>query len=215
PTVPLPDAQPERFRSLTASTWKTDSTRQNSSPSPQSAVSPSPASSSPRSPLPVFQRHRAGRSSVGGEARPRPWALSRSSAGFIEFGNDGGPAAKTLKPKFNLFVKLVSKNTGLGVPHIDIKTVIAATMFLKGFGGLLFIVSSSFGAFLLLIYLAFITPIVYDFYNHEMESTLFVDLFFKFIQNLAFMGALLFFLGMKNSIPKRRSKGRTTKTKTN
>ncbi|NP_001145726.1 HR-like lesion-inducing protein-related [Zea mays] len=115
---------------------------------------------------------------------------------FIEFGNDGGPAAKTLKPKFNLFVKLVSKNTGLGVPHIDIKTVIAATMFLKGFGGLLFIVSSSFGAFLLLIYLAFITPIVYDFYNHEMESTLFVDLFFKFIQNLAFMGALLFFLGM-------------------
>ncbi|AQK42743.1 HR-like lesion-inducing protein-related [Zea mays] len=68
---------------------------------------------------------------------------------FIEFGNDGGPAAKTLKPKFNLFVKLVSKNTGLGVPHIDIKTVIAATMFLKGFGGLLFIVSSSFGAFLL------------------------------------------------------------------
>lgn len=134
---------------------------------------------------------------------------------FIEFGNDGGPAAKTLKPKFNLFVKLVSKNTGLGLPHMDIKTVIAATMFLKGFGGLLFIVSSSFGAFLLLIYLAFITPIVYDFYNHEMESTLFVDLFFKFIQNLAFMGALLFFLGMKNSIPKRRSKGRTTKTKTN
>nr|CAB3486569.1 unnamed protein product [Digitaria exilis] len=51
-----------------------------------------------------------------------------------------------------------------------IKTVIAATMFLKGFGGLLFIFSSSFGAFLLLIYLAFITPIVYDFYNYEMES---------------------------------------------
>ncbi|XP_021318348.1 uncharacterized protein LOC8085739 isoform X2 [Sorghum bicolor] len=134
---------------------------------------------------------------------------------FIEFGNDGGPAAKTLKPKFNLFVKLVSKNTGLGVPHIDIKTVIAATMFLKGFGGLLFIFSSSFGAFLLLIYLAFMTPIVYDFYNYEMESEQFVQLFFKFTQNLAFIGALLFFLGMKNSIPRRRSKGRTTKTKTN
>jgi hypothetical protein len=88
-----------------------------------------------------------------------------------------------LKPKFNLFVKLVSKSTGLGVPHVDvgmmfglipfhfgiystqfdiyvvvvvvgfffgqIKTVIATTMFLKGFGGLLFIFSSSFGAFLL------------------------------------------------------------------
>ncbi|GJN36876.1 hypothetical protein PR202_gb25811 [Eleusine coracana subsp. coracana] len=137
------------------------------------------------------------------------------SARFIEFGNDGGPAAKALKPKFNLFVKQVSKNTGLMLPHIDIKTVIAATMFLKGFGGLLFILSSSFGAILLLIYLVFITPIVYDFYNYEMESTQFVQLFFKFSQNLAFIGALLFFLGMKNSIPRRRSKGRTTKTKTN
>jgi len=134
---------------------------------------------------------------------------------FIEFGNDGGPAAKVLKPKFNLFIKQVSKNTGLGVPHIDVKTVIAATMFLKGFGGLLFIFSSSFGAFLLLIYLAFITPVVYDFYNYEMESAQFVQLFFKFSQNLAFIGALLFFLGKKNSIPRRRSKGRTTKTKTN
>ncbi|CAN6242625.1 unnamed protein product, partial [Urochloa humidicola] len=134
---------------------------------------------------------------------------------FTEFGNDGGPAAKALKPKFNLFTKQVSKNTGFGVPHIDIKTVIAATMFLKGFGGLLFIFSSSFGAFLLLMYLAFITPIVYDFYNYEMESAQFVQLFFKFSQNLAFIGALLFFLGMKNSIPRRRSKGRTAKTKMN
>uniref|UniRef100_A0A453N096 Uncharacterized protein n=1 Tax=Aegilops tauschii subsp. strangulata TaxID=200361 RepID=A0A453N096_AEGTS len=31
-------------------------------------------------------------------------------------------------------------------PHIDIKSVIAFTMFLKAFGGLLFITSSSFGA---------------------------------------------------------------------
>uniref|UniRef100_A0A453N0I2 Uncharacterized protein n=1 Tax=Aegilops tauschii subsp. strangulata TaxID=200361 RepID=A0A453N0I2_AEGTS len=34
-------------------------------------------------------------------------------------------------------------------PHIDIKSVIAFTMFLKAFGGLLFITSSSFGAVVL------------------------------------------------------------------
>jgi Na+/citrate or Na+/malate symporter len=39
-------------------------------------------------------------------------------------------------------------------------------------------------------------------------------LLFSF-QNMAFIGALLFFLGTKNPIPRRRSKGRTTKTKTN
>ncbi|KAG8044076.1 hypothetical protein GUJ93_ZPchr0453g6566 [Zizania palustris] len=114
---------------------------------------------------------------------------------FSEFGTDGGPAAKALKPKFNLFIQQVSKNLGMTLPHIDIKTVIAATMFLKGLGGLLFIISSSFGAFLLVAsYLAFITPIVYDFYNYEMESSQFVQLFVKFSQNLALLGALLFFL---------------------
>uniref|UniRef100_A0ACD5V2B5 Uncharacterized protein n=1 Tax=Avena sativa TaxID=4498 RepID=A0ACD5V2B5_AVESA len=133
---------------------------------------------------------------------------------FSEFGSDGGPAAKSLKPKFNQFVKQVSANIGMSVPHIDIKTVIAATMFLKALGGLLLIISSSFGAFLLLIYLAFITPVVYDFYNHEMESQQFVQLFTQFSQNLALFGALLFFLGMKNSILRRHPKRRTTKAKT-
>uniref|UniRef100_A0A453N0F3 Uncharacterized protein n=1 Tax=Aegilops tauschii subsp. strangulata TaxID=200361 RepID=A0A453N0F3_AEGTS len=38
---------------------------------------------------------------------------------------------------------------GMAVPHIDIKSVIAFTMFLKAFGGLLFITSSSFGAVVL------------------------------------------------------------------
>ncbi|EMS64507.1 hypothetical protein TRIUR3_09802 [Triticum urartu] len=122
---------------------------------------------------------------------------------FSEFGTDGGPAAKSLKPKFNLFVKQVSAGIGMAVPHIDIKSVIAFTMFLKAFGGLLFIISSSFGALVLhltvecfntnlperfqiwcqLVYLAFITPVVYDFYNYEMESQQFVKLFTMFSQD--------------------------------
>ncbi|VAH40428.1 unnamed protein product [Triticum turgidum subsp. durum] len=99
---------------------------------------------------------------------------------FSEFGTDGGPAAKSLKPKFNLFVKQVSAGIGMAVPHIDIKSVIAFTMFLKAFGGLLFIISSSFGALVLLVYLAFITPVVYDFYNYDMESQQFAKLFTMF-----------------------------------
>nr|CAD1819000.1 unnamed protein product [Ananas comosus var. bracteatus] len=121
---------------------------------------------------------------------------------FSEFGVDGGPAAKALRPKFNLFVKHVSSHLGVAVPRIEMKHVIATTMALKGLGGLLFIFSSSFGAYLLVLYLAFITPIVYDFYNYDIERPEFVQLFIKFTQNLALFGALLFFLGMKNSIPK-------------
>ncbi|VAH97765.1 unnamed protein product [Triticum turgidum subsp. durum] len=68
---------------------------------------------------------------------------------FTEFGTDGGPAAKNLAPKFNSFTKNISVHLGVVVPHVELKHVVAATIGLKGLGGLLFIVSSSFGAYLL------------------------------------------------------------------
>ncbi|XP_047058705.1 uncharacterized protein LOC124665903 [Lolium rigidum] len=131
-----------------------------------------------------------------------------------EFGSDGGPAAKYLEPKFNVFVKQVSTSTGMAVPHVEIKSVILATMYIRVFGGLMFILYSSVGAFLLLVYLVFITPVVYDFYHYKMESPQFVQLFTQFSQNLALCGALVFFLGMKSSIPRRYSKRRIVKSKT-
>ncbi|KAG8095778.1 hypothetical protein GUJ93_ZPchr0013g33907 [Zizania palustris] len=67
----------------------------------------------------------------------------------------------------------------------------------------------------MLFYLGFITPIIYDFYNYDMEKSEFVQLFIKFTQNLALFGALLIFLGMKNSIPKRQVRKRAPKSKTN
>ncbi|XBH58343.1 hypothetical protein VPH35_079796 [Triticum aestivum] len=133
---------------------------------------------------------------------------------FTEFGTDGGPAAKNLEPKFNSFTKNISVHLGVVVPHVELKHVIAATIGLKGLGGLLFILSSSFGAYLLALYLAFITPVVYDFYNYDMEKAEFVQIFMKFTQNLALFGALLFFLGMKNSVPKRQAKKKAPKSKT-
>ncbi|PNT67460.1 hypothetical protein BRADI_3g27720v3 [Brachypodium distachyon] len=68
---------------------------------------------------------------------------------FSEFGSDGGTAAKALSPKINIFVENVSSRTGIVVPHIELKHVIAVAIALKGIGGLLFILSSSFGASLL------------------------------------------------------------------
>ncbi|XP_074576831.1 uncharacterized protein LOC141833318 isoform X2 [Curcuma longa] len=134
--------------------------------------------------------------------------------GYNEFGVNGGPAAKAFRPKYNLFIKHLSSQLGLVVPHVEMKHVIAAAIFLKGFGGLLFIFGSSIGAYLLLIYLAYFTPIAFDFYNYDIEKPEFVRLFSRFIQNLALVGALLFFLGMK-STPRRQPKKRVSKSKTN
>ncbi|XP_022722323.1 uncharacterized protein LOC111279623 [Durio zibethinus] len=133
---------------------------------------------------------------------------------FNEFGVDGGPAAKVLKPKLNVFSKIMSAHTGVQVPEFDIKYLVAAAGAIKGVGGILFIFGSSVGSYLLVLQQVILTPILYDFYNYDMEKKEFGLLFTKFSQNLALLGALFFFIGMKNSIPRRQLKKKTPKTKT-
>jgi hypothetical protein len=40
---------------------------------------------------------------------------------FSEFGADGGPAAKALRPKYNVFTKNISAHLGVAVPHVEVK----------------------------------------------------------------------------------------------
>ncbi|PQM40974.1 actin-related protein 9 [Prunus yedoensis var. nudiflora] len=102
---------------------------------------------------------------------------------FNEFGVDGGPAAKDLVPKFNVFKKNLSSKLGVELPHIDVKHLAVATVALKGVGGILFILNSSFGASLLLLQLAFTTPLIYDFYNYSPDNTKFGILLNDFLQD--------------------------------
>ncbi|XP_047314136.1 uncharacterized protein LOC124917914, partial [Impatiens glandulifera] len=113
-----------------------------------------------------------------------------------EFGVDGGPAAKTLKPKFNIFLKHATDYTGLKVSDVEIKHLIAASIVMKGLGSFLFIFGSSIGAYLLLLHKLIATPILYDFYNYNDDRKEYGQLFVKFTQSLALFGAILFFIGM-------------------
>ncbi|KAF4378381.1 hypothetical protein CsatB_026403 [Cannabis sativa] len=133
---------------------------------------------------------------------------------FNDFGTDGGPAAKSLTPKFHAFSSHLSTHTGVKAPEVEIKHLVAAAIALKGLGSLLFIFGSSFGAYLLLLHQAIVTPILYDFYNYDVEKKEFAQLFPKFTQNLALFGALLFYIGMKNSIPRRQLRKKAPKAKT-
>lgn len=40
---------------------------------------------------------------------------------FNEFGVDGGPAAKSLEPKFHIFSKHVLSHTGVQVPDVEVR----------------------------------------------------------------------------------------------
>ncbi|KAL8210269.1 hypothetical protein R6Q57_007001 [Mikania cordata] len=133
---------------------------------------------------------------------------------FNDFGSDGGPAAKELAPKISSIQRYLVTNIGDGVPKIDVKHVVLASMVLKGVGGILFVFGSTTGAYLLIYYLLLITPLLHDFYHYEMDDSRFHHLLADFVQNVALLGALLFFIGMKNVLSRRSTKKKHLKTKT-
>ncbi|KAF9677703.1 hypothetical protein SADUNF_Sadunf08G0135100 [Salix dunnii] len=132
---------------------------------------------------------------------------------FNEFGENGGPAVTELIPKLAIFKKHLSSLLGVGIPDIDPSHLVAGMIVLKGLGGFLFVFGSPFGAYLLLIYLAFSSPILYDFYNYEQNESKYIILLNEFLQSVALFGALLFFTGMRNLIPRRQLKKKTPKAK--
>ncbi|CAH1412325.1 unnamed protein product [Lactuca virosa] len=136
---------------------------------------------------------------------------------FNDFGVDGGSATKAITPKFNLLSKHFTTHTGLQVPDFEIKILVAGAIAFKAVGSILFIFGSTIGATLLIVHQLIVTPMLYDFYNYDIEKKEFLQLFIKFTQSLALLGGLLFFVGMKNknSIPKKTSATKKThKTKT-
>lgn len=132
---------------------------------------------------------------------------------FNDFGEDGGPAAKELALKLGKVKELVFTKFGVKFPDIEARQLVATSLALKGLGGILFVFRSTFGAYLLILYLAFTTPFLYDFYNYDPAQPEFSSTLKEFLQNVALFGALLFFLGMKNAMPRRQLKKAAPKRK--
>lgn len=116
-----------------------------------------------------------------------------------DFGNDGGPALREMKPKMDFFKSQISSALGTSLPNIEPRYLLMTAIALEGLGGLLFTLGSSVGAYMLLIFLAAVTPVMHDFYRHDPTSQEFTQEFIQFLKNLSLFGALLFFLGMKRS----------------
>ncbi|KAK6145973.1 hypothetical protein DH2020_019842 [Rehmannia glutinosa] len=132
---------------------------------------------------------------------------------FNEFGEDGGPAAKVWANKLTLVKKSIDGIIGKNNLHIDARTFVAACISLQGLGGLLFVLGSTFGAFLLIFYLILTTPLLYNFYNYNVGEPQFFRLLHEFLQCAALLGALLYFVGMKNSISRKQPKRKNPKSK--
>nr|GEU82008.1 HR-like lesion-inducer [Tanacetum cinerariifolium] len=133
---------------------------------------------------------------------------------FHDFGDNGGRAAKELAPKVASVHRFLTSKIGKGVPKIDVKNIVIAGMAVKGLGGTLFVLGSSTGAYLLMYYLLFTTPILYDFYKYRINEPTYKLLLAEFLQNIALFGALIFFVEMKKLSPRKLSRKKAPKAKT-
>eukprot|EP00897_Mesotaenium_endlicherianum_P006342 jgi/Mesen1/5736/ME000029S05044 len=125
-----------------------------------------------------------------------------------DFGVDGGPALKAIEPKLDMIKSHVESLWGLEIPDFEVKYLLLAAITLEGLGGILFTLGSTFGAYFLLLFLAAVTPIMHDFYNYDPTSQEFTQEFIQFLKNLSLFGALLYYLGMRNSAAKQLARKR-------
>ncbi|GFP85801.1 hypothetical protein PHJA_000723800, partial [Phtheirospermum japonicum] len=133
---------------------------------------------------------------------------------FNEFGEDGGPTTELWAKKLTIVEKSINGIIGKNDLHIDARTFVAVCITLQGLGGLLFVLGSNIGAFFLILYLLFTTPLLYDFYHYDVGEPKFCKLLHEFLQCAALLGGLLFFIGMKNNISRRQLKKKNPKSKT-
>nr|XP_009772638.1 PREDICTED: uncharacterized protein LOC104222987 [Nicotiana sylvestris]XP_016463907.1 PREDICTED: uncharacterized protein LOC107786907 [Nicotiana tabacum] len=103
-----------------------------------------------------------------------------------------------------------SEETKIQIVHFFITFFIG----LKAIGGSLFLFDRIEGTFLLILYLLTATPILYDFYHYKVGEPEFFLLLHDFMQNVAFFGALLFFIEMKITLFQRQPKKKASMFKT-
>ncbi|KAE8735956.1 hypothetical protein F3Y22_tig00000218pilonHSYRG00005 [Hibiscus syriacus] len=132
---------------------------------------------------------------------------------FNEFGVDGGPAAKELIPKLDDAKKHISSRFHVNFPDIEVRQLVSTAIILKGLGAIVFVFGHGLGALLLFVYLVASTPLLHDFYNYSSDEPRYSVLLGDFLQCVAQCGALVFFTGMKNSMPKRQLRKKAPKQK--
>ncbi|XP_008787387.1 uncharacterized protein LOC103705454 [Phoenix dactylifera] len=121
-----------------------------------------------------------------------------------EFGADGGPAARFVGPKVDFVTDRASSTLGVQLPKIEIKSLIATGIALKGIGGILFALGSSTGAYLLLLYMGVSAPFLHYFDDYDDPNTL-----QGITLDLAIYGVLFYFVGIHRLMLKRQARRRS------
>ncbi|KAK1390632.1 HR-like lesion-inducer [Heracleum sosnowskyi] len=134
---------------------------------------------------------------------------------YNEFGDYGGPAAKSFAPMVSDFCRLVKSKLNVA-PAINAKDIVLFSLLSNGIGGLLFIFGSRFGANLLMSDRVLTIAQIWHghYFNKDITQSSLKAIQTDFVLNFALFGALMYFIGMKNLILSKRTKRNLVRLKT-
>ncbi|KAK9835805.1 hypothetical protein WJX74_008348 [Apatococcus lobatus] len=112
------------------------------------------------------------------------------------FDATGGPIMKAMQPKMDHFLARLEHFTGIDLPLEKQAYVylLAFATFLEISGAVLFLFNSALGAWLLVLFVTAVTPIMHNFWDITDVHDRMLDTI-MFFKNLSILGALFFYLG--------------------
>eukprot|EP01025_Chloroclados_australasicus_P064802 TRINITY_DN8705_c0_g1_i6.p1 TRINITY_DN8705_c0_g1~~TRINITY_DN8705_c0_g1_i6.p1 ORF type:complete len:179 (+),score=23.05 TRINITY_DN8705_c0_g1_i6:338-874(+) len=122
--------------------------------------------------------------------------------------NDGGAQMEVVSQKLDTAITMMKdKLPDMPVSLADVQPfyprLLLAAIVLELSGGALFVLGSSFGAYMLILFTAPVTAIMHDFWNEEDDDKKKVEMV-QFMKNVVIVGALLFFLSMRSQLSTRK-----------
>jgi uncharacterized membrane protein YphA (DoxX/SURF4 family) len=113
----------------------------------------------------------------------------------------GGPTMDFMAPKLDQALAGIEKFAGqsLNVPKSFYVYALGAAIFLELAGGVLFVLGSRLGAWLLILFLASVTPVMHNFWDLKEGSEEQITDMIQFFKNLALFGALLIFVSTRQT----------------
>lgn len=114
--------------------------------------------------------------------------------------SNGGPTMEFMAPKMDVAVQHIEKLIGhsLNVPKAFYVYALGASIFAELAGGVLFVLGSGLGAYLLITFLSVVTPIMHPFWDMKDGSEEQIADMVQFFKNVALLGSLLIFVSARD-----------------
>lgn len=115
--------------------------------------------------------------------------------------SNGGPTMEFMAPKLDTAIGSLQRILGqsLDIPKAWYVYALGVAIFLELAGGVLFVLGSNLGAWLLMAFLGVVTPVMHNWWDLKEGSEEQITDMVQFFKNVALLGSLLIFVSARSS----------------